>query len=275
MAYTCDSTTNEKGEPVVVYMNHQQGATFFEEAVLSKAESHDTAYITTECNRIMEAGPSDQRRSGFTMDNTNTNKAAWKELEKMHRDKFFHGCVCHGFHLAVGDIISRVAGMKEAIDLVKDIIFFVFRHHKILCDLRSLTKNDAFLKKPSATRWGSIKASIESLLDNEKHLLTVFNQPTFVTGARSLDERRRRTEYRAKLSDPMFIGKLKQYVIILSPWCNNIVRFENDAIELSEVYNSFEMLKEEIENMRGVSSEDKAILEEVRQNRYYYCHTSL
>ncbi len=45
------------------------------------------------------------------------------------------------------------------------------------------------------------------------------------------------------------------------------MRFERDVVELSEVYNAFESLKEEIENMHAVPEGDKAILEAIRKKR--------
>ena len=55
-------------------------------------------------------------------------------------------------------------GFKDGVQYVKDIIYFVFRHHKVLCELRDLCEKDKtpFLLKPAETRWGSICASFVS-----------------------------------------------------------------------------------------------------------------
>ena len=40
------------------------------------------------------------------MDNCSANKSSWRLLQREHPNKFFQGCVCHGFHLMVADILK-------------------------------------------------------------------------------------------------------------------------------------------------------------------------
>ena len=44
--------------------------------------------------------------------------------------------VCHGFHLLVKDILEFVPELQEVVEITKDMILFVFRHHKVLCELK-------------------------------------------------------------------------------------------------------------------------------------------
>jgi hypothetical protein len=54
---------------------------------------------------------------------------------------------------------------------------------------------------------------------------------------------------------------------MLKPWCDLIVKFEGEKIEISEVYNDFEELKLTIVNMPTITDGNKAIIENIRLAR--------
>ena len=105
--------------------------TLFHECVATKTESHNAQYIAGDFTRVMSTTPESVICSGGTFDNCATNKAAWKILEGAFPDKFFIGCIAHGGHLMVGDIIEKMPGYKNFIASANEIVKYVFRHHKV------------------------------------------------------------------------------------------------------------------------------------------------
>ena len=67
--------------------------------------------------------------------------------------------MCHGLHLTVKDICDEINWLKLLVDDIKELIYFIYRHHKVLSELKDeLSKRKKKnLAKPAATRWGRIK----------------------------------------------------------------------------------------------------------------------
>ena len=103
-----DGWTNTHGEPIINYIGRlSSGLTFFEESVPTGTVSHDGTFIATDIERVIrKAMEKGDNISGCTTDNTATNKKAWRILQTIFPGKFFQGCICHGFHLLVGDLIK-------------------------------------------------------------------------------------------------------------------------------------------------------------------------
>ena len=79
----------------------------------------------------MSTTPENVICGGGTFDNCATNKAAWKILEKDYPDKVFIGCIAHGDHLMIGDIIEKMPGYKTSIASANELVKFIFRHQKV------------------------------------------------------------------------------------------------------------------------------------------------
>lgn len=252
--------------------HYPDGKSFVEDCVHSKGIAETAERVCDEAIRVMKTTPAGVRCSGYTTDNTNTMKAAWKLIEEAQPGSFCQGCVCHVANLAVNDMNNRIPWMKEVVDIVKDIIFFVYRHHSVLCELKRLNNPDdgpktTFLVKPCKTRWGTTNAAVRSVLVNEVNLLKIFDA-AFVAAGRTEEDRVKRRLYRRSLSDPVFIGQLKRCVLMMEPWCAMILRFETEHVEMSDVYEAFEEMKATIADMEGISEEDRVIMEQIRAERY-------
>jgi hypothetical protein len=264
-----DASTDVKGESVTVHVTHfPDGTVICQDVIHSQIESHDAPWVAAEIQRMIALTTNEQSHCGACTDNTNANKAAWKILSVANPDKFFHGCICHALHLAVGDIIKGIPELSDTIGIVKDLIFFIFRNQKLLFEIRqsAIAAKKPFLVKPCTTRWGVICRSVKSILDNEEGLLAVLTD-AFVAAGRNLDERSRRKVFKTSMEDFNFIYKLRQCVTMLKPWCDLIVKFEGEKIEISEVYNDFEELKLTIVNMPTITDGNKAIIENIRLAR--------
>lgn len=103
------------GEPIIVYSLNMGNTTLFHECVATKTESHNAEFIANDFMRVVATTPENVICSGGTFDNCAANKAAWRILEGAFPDKFFIGCIAHGGHLMVGDIIAKMPGYKNSI----------------------------------------------------------------------------------------------------------------------------------------------------------------
>lgn len=270
IATTTDGSTDVNGASVTVCVTHfSDGTTVCEDVMHANQESHDAAWVAETINAQIALTLPGQRHCGACTDNTATNMLAMRDtLRPQHRDKFFHGCVCHVLQLAVGDVCRLVEGLSDTIDLAKEIIHFVYRHQKILAAARAAAKlaGKPFLVKPCATRWGVVNQSIHSLTNNEAWLRDLISLE-YIAAGKNPEERGRRLHYRTSLRSYAFMSKLRQAETMLTPWCDLIVKFEGDKAEISDVYHEFEVLKETIADMPGIPAADLVTLEAIRLNR--------
>ena len=141
--------------------------------------------------------------------------------------------------------------LQDVVEIAKDMILFVFRHHKVLCELKEKRSVDKVgnLKKPSATRWGRILRSLESLQKNEPYLSTMFNQHDFINQGSSRADKASRTNLQQNINAETFLTQLKLAITVLTPFCAVIVKFESDAKCVSEVYHTFAKLKNTIDEL--------------------------
>lgn len=157
IALTLDGSTDVNGASVTVFMTHYpDGSTLCEDVAHAKQESHDAQWVKDQVNGQIELKAPGQRFCGTCMDNTATNQLANEGLRLEHPGCFFHGCVCHALQLAFQDTCRLVPGLSDTIEVVKNMIFFIYRHQKVLSEARALAKEakKSFLIKPCATRMG-------------------------------------------------------------------------------------------------------------------------
>lgn len=253
LCISSDGWSNTHGEPIINYMGKcSTGETYFLESVATGTTSHSAQYILTDLKRVIDKKIAKGIEvSGVTTDNTNTNKRVWKDLEEAYPWMFFQGCVCHGFHLLVKDILENSSEVMDVVEITKDIILFVFRHHKVLCELKERRSVDKVgnLEKPSATRWGRILKSLESLQKNEKFLSIMFNQPDFISQGASRADKAARLSLQTNINSEAFLTQLKLAITILTPFCLLILQFESDDKCVSEIYHAFAKLKTTIDDL--------------------------
>ena len=87
--------------------------TLFIEAQDTKGTSHTGEFLSEDACRVMNDNP-DVKWAGMCTDNTMANKNMWKRMGELHKNKFFYGCVCHGFHLLVKDIIAKEPNSRSS-----------------------------------------------------------------------------------------------------------------------------------------------------------------
>lgn len=180
---------------------------------------------------------------------------------------FFHGCVSHGLHLLVKDIFAATKTKKpgylepsypngypfeEMLQLAadcKDLVKFFNNHHVMKTKLRQMQVSEKVtaLALPAPTRWGSLKQCFQSILDSERIIYTIVGERNFLVGTRKQIQERQRLKDVVVKDD--FLTNLKKALKILAPIDEQIVKFQSDAVPISEVVTTFNQLPEKFAEM--------------------------
>ena len=139
-----DGWTNVISQPIVNYMAIATKHSFFIESVSTGDQRYNAEWIANDISCVIDGFTCDV--AGAITDNTSANKSAWKILEAMYPDKFFHGCVSHTLHLLLKDIMGSnkqwcpFDTLVEFINKCKEIITFFKNHHALNHQLRKNQK---------------------------------------------------------------------------------------------------------------------------------------
>ncbi|KAG3109035.1 hypothetical protein PI124_g11160 [Phytophthora idaei] len=107
-----DCWADINGKDVVNYCAVCGIYTFFLESAYTGTQSHDAAFLTADVERVI-AKYDFLDVGAVVTDNTSSNQATWKALQEKFYKPFFHGCVCHGLHLLVKDIVKKIKWMDD------------------------------------------------------------------------------------------------------------------------------------------------------------------
>lgn len=254
-----DGWSNIKNEPIVNYMAASPQKTIFLESVATGMQGHTSQWIAEDIERIIEKYPN-TTFSGAVTDNTSANKAAWEILQDKHPTMFFHGCVAHGLHLMVKDIFAATKIKKpgeveptypndypfeEMLQLAvdcKDLVKFFNNHHAMKTKLKQMQQADKLiaLAQPAPTRWGTLQQCLQSILDSESLIHTIVCERNFIAGTQKQKQERQRLKDIVVKDD--FVSNLKKALKILQPIDEHIVKFQSDAVPVSEVVTAFNQL---------------------------------
>ena len=122
-------------------------------------------------------------------------------LHEMFPSRYFQGCTSHGLHLFVKDVFAATktkrAGQADAaypdrypfepllefVAMCKDVVKFFHNHHVVKLQELQRTTGARRLSSPVATRWGTIGAMCQTLLQSERHLHTMISARDFIQGS--------------------------------------------------------------------------------------------
>lgn len=154
-----------------------------------------------------------------------------------------YGCISHSLNLLAGDIMNSDS-LKSLEGYCKQIIKEVTKSHIILATFNKIQKEKRgsliSLKLPVATRWGSILACLESLLENKYSL-----QQLVIT--EEIGQKLSPQVKKNCLDEDIFWIKIEKVCNILRPIVTWIHRLEGNHIYLSEVINAFNSLQKVFE----------------------------
>jgi hypothetical protein len=291
MCLTTDAWSNINGDPIINYMAVSPGRTLFLESVPTGQQGHDAEFIAKDITRVIK-GNSKTTFAGVVTDNTSANKKAWKTLKETFPSTYFQGCNTHGLHLLVKDVFgatkTRKAGsntptfpdgykfeaLQVFVDGCRDVVKFFRNHHAPKAQLQSLqtTTGACALARAGSTRWGSIQAMLQSLLDSERHLREAVTAGDFIQGTAPQKEQ---TSVYAIVTDDGFVESLKKSLAILRAIDRLIVKYQSDKVPISELTPDFNGLPVEFAKLlrdNVITDEEQVCLCTLAARRYNFMY---
>jgi Protein of unknown function (DUF 659)/hAT family C-terminal dimerisation region len=289
---TTDAWSNVSNDPIVNYMAVSPSCTLFLESVSTGQQGHDAEFIAKDIIRVIQ-GNDKTTFAGAVTDNTSANKKAWKILKETFPSSYFQGCCAHGLHLLVKDVFgatkTRKAGsdtptypdgyrfeaLQVFVDGCKDVVKFFHNHHVPKAQLQSLQKTTGAraLARAAPTRWGTVQAMVQSLLDSECHLREVVTARDFIQGTAL--QRKERTNVYATVTGEGFVESLKKSLAILCPIDRLIVKYQSDKVPISEVTSDFNGLPVEFGKLlhdNVITDEEQVCLCALARRRYDFMY---
>ncbi|KAF4132670.1 hAT family C-terminal dimerization region [Phytophthora infestans] len=251
--------TDINGLAVVNYVVVCGEYTFFFESVYTGTQAHDAEFLAADIERViakydfLEVG-------AVVTDNTNANKATWETLQNKFPKTFFHGCVCHGLHLLVKDIVKKVKWMDTLQSGCKEMVTFFKKNHKAWAELSAqLEEKDLqVLAKPGDTRWGSLLKCFETVLAAEAILFSRVSARGFLK-AKTKKQKKTRRGVHTLVTSAEFVPRLKKAIAILKPISKALKLFEKNVTPVSEVYQVFVDLPNELKATGLTAAEYKSV----------------
>ena len=289
VSVTSDAWSSVLNEPIINYMAVSPSFSLFLEAVHTEEQSHDAEWLTKDLIWVMDS--LGQNVVGAITDNTSTNKKVWKELEQKYPDRFFHGCVSHGLHLLVKDILA--ATKKQSVggapaqyplgypfeDLLlfvadcKEVVSFFHNHHAPRAALKKALKQEKLncLVQPAPTRWGTFQGCFKSLRAADSILNALVAQRDFVSQGNA-KQQEKRAAIKEIITDPNFVTKLDECIKILDPIDRYIRIFQSDAVPCSEVYKAFIELEDQMRKLPNIEEKKRSYLIELVKKRFEFMY---
>ena len=280
-----DGWSNINNKPIINYMAVCGDKKFFLESVNTGEQEHTSDWLAQDMMRV--AMDIDARITGVVMDNTSANKKAWAKLSSRQNTLLCHGCASHALHLLVKDIFSPTVSVRatskpgKTVEMpypfeeiyqftseCKDLIVHFRLHHKLKCTLARLLKaaNAKMLVLPASTRWGSIMASFETLIQADTVLKLIVNHQDFVTGTKKL--KMKQQQAKDFVLDPNYLPKLQRCRALLEPIELYIKKFQDDTVPVSDVYQAFKTLPQAFDELQFLNEEQKNFIKERLQLRF-------
>jgi hypothetical protein len=137
----------------------------------------------------------------------------------------------------------------EFIACCKDVIKYFHNHHVTKAHLRDLqlSVGARTFVQVALTRWGTIQAMCQTLLESERHLHVIVTARNFVQGTYA--QKNERSKIKQIVTDDTFVNNLRKALAILSPIDALIVKYQSDKVPISEVMPDFHNLPEEFKKV--------------------------
>ncbi len=135
--------------------------------------------------------------------------------------------------------------MLEFIACCKDVVKYFHNHHVAKAHLRDLqlSAGARTLIRAASTRWGTIQAMCQTLLELERHPHVIVTTRDFVQGASA--QKSERSKIKEIVTDDAFVNNLRKALAIFAPIDVLIVKYQSDKVPISEVMPDFHNLLEE------------------------------
>jgi hypothetical protein len=143
--------------------------------------------------------------------------------------------------------------MLEFIACCKDVIKYFHNHHIAKAHLRDLQlfAGARTLVRATPTRWGTIQAMCQTLLESERHLHVIITACDFVQGTSA--QKSERSKIKEIVTDDAFVNNLRKALAILAPIDVLIVKYQSNKVPISEVMPNFHNLPEEYKKVMSIN----------------------
>ncbi len=143
--------------------------------------------------------------------------------------------------------------MLEFIACCKDVIKYFHNHHIAKAHLRDLqlSAGARTLVRATPTRWGTIQAMCQTLLESERHLHVIITACDFVQGTST--QKSERSKIKEIVTDDAFVNNLRKALAILAPIDVLIVKYQSNKVPISEVMPNFHNLPEEYKKVMSIN----------------------
>lgn len=266
-----DGWTDINGLSVINYVAVVGRKTFFLESVYTGSQGHDAQFLSADIKRVVLKY--DFLSVGAVVtDNTATNKAAWELLQQEFPRLFFHGCAYHALHLLVKDTVGKVTWLETLLVSCKLIVTFFKTNHKLWSKLRSKLKSLKLrmLAMPGDTRWGSILSCLTSVLKAEEVLFAMVSERNFLVAKSKKKHQTRRMVFNTVTATD-FVPKLKRATALLNVFGEPLKRFEENVTPVSEVYQLFLDLPNDVEKC-GLPAKDVKVIKKLISDRFDFVY---
>ena len=129
------------------------------------------------------------------------------------------------------------------------------------------------LVRPAPTRWGTIKGCCETLLSSERILYAIVTARDFIKGTAA--QKAERTRIKGMITSDNFIALLMKSLAILAPIDALIVKYQSDAVPVSEVWPDFDAFTDQFTKMQQdgrASSEEIDYQIKLSKSRYQFMY---
>jgi hypothetical protein len=126
------------------------------------------------------------------------------------------------------------------------------------------------LQSSAPTRWGLIRACLDSILKAEAVLHSIVSDRNLIHGTSK--QRAGQMKVRDTVMSQSFIFNLNKCLSILEPIDSLIVKFRSDKASLSDVCKSFNVLGPTLAALEGLSSQEQTYLNMMAKYRFHFTY---
>jgi hypothetical protein len=143
--------------------------------------------------------------------------------------------------------------MLDFVGGFQNLVKVFHNHHTVKENLMEAQKLAGVrsIARAAPTRWGTIKAMFQAILDSERLLHAIVTVRDFVVGNRA--QKAERDKVKATISNDQFVNSLEKALSILSPIDKLIVKYQSDNVPFSNVLPDFHELPSQFKVLREKS----------------------
>jgi Protein of unknown function (DUF 659) len=284
MCLTSDAFTNISNDPIVNYMAVSPETNLFLESVCTGEQGCRADWIAQDLKGILEEIIN---ASGAITNNTKANQKAWKILERYFPSKFVHGFESHGLHLLVKDIFAATKTKKGGSNVAtypvgypfkdmlhfaencKEVVKFFQNHHAIKAKLNQLQQQS------NTKHFGQ---SYSYLLGIFRRLFSIhlrkwasfaydcYNTRFFKQQCKAEGKVR---EHKNIINTSNLVIMLQKALQLLKPIDYLIKYYQNDKVQLSDMYDSFILLEADVKQLsKGENEREQQYLQKLVKSCY-------